>query len=435
MSDLRPRAELRSGQLRPRSSGSTKLPGIARHGRLKKQSPLGAIFGFIAMALAVVLVSSVSVGAVAVSALASKADVVELITETEGPPPQIGAIEGGFNILIVGSDACEAALNNCDDRENELNDVNILLHVSQDQTNAVAISFPRDMVVGIPECPWSDGEGTKGYSTEPLNTAMYYGGLNCVAMTITELTGLPIQFAGTISFNGVIQMSNAIGGVDVCVDDAIFDPYTGLDIPAGTSTLQGGQALAFLRTRYGVGDGSDLTRISSQQVFLSSLVRKLKADGTLGDVGTLYNLANAALSNMKLSSSLADPGTMVSIALALKDIPLERVTFVQYPGNTGGEGIYAGKVRPNTVLGDELMALIAADQPFALAAAGDGSGSVGTDAPPPAPVKKPRDLTNPDPVSTEAPPVPVDNSGLPVVSSQIRGQTAADYTCSVSNAY
>jgi anionic cell wall polymer biosynthesis LytR-Cps2A-Psr (LCP) family protein len=213
-------------------------------------------------------------------------------------------------------------------------------------------------------------------------------------------------------------MSDAIGGVEVCTTGPVEEAW----IPgAGRHTLQGEQALAFLRARYGVGDGSDITRISSQQVYLSSLVRTLKSADTLGDVTKLYNLANAALSSMTLSNSLADPTTMVSIALALKDIPMERVTFVQYPGTTGNtEGIYAGKVKPNTRVGDELMALVLADQPFVLAETTDGAGA---ELDPNAPA--------PDPNSTAA---PVDNTGLPVLSD-VRGQTAADYTCSIANDY
>jgi anionic cell wall polymer biosynthesis LytR-Cps2A-Psr (LCP) family protein len=172
-------------------------------------------------------------------------------------------------------------------------------------------------------------------------------------------------------------------------------------------------ALAFLRSREGVGDGSDLTRISSQQVYLSALVRKLQADETLADPTRVYNLASAALSNMQLSQGLANLDTMVSIALALKDIPLERVTFVQYPGTTGGDGVYLGKVRPDTATGDQLMAYVAADQPFVLEAAGDDRGST---VDPNAPVVEPT----------------VDNSGLPVLSG-VTGQTAAQYTCSVAN--
>ena len=426
MSELRPRAEQRasSTELRPRSNGSAKLPGIARHGRLKKSSPVPTIAKFVAATLAVVLVSGASIGAVAYNSIFAKAPPsVALPNEAEGPLPQIGAIEGGFNILIVGSDTCETAPEDCGERGSAvLNDVNMLLHVSQDQTNATAISFPRDMVVGIPECEWEDGSGTKGYSTEALNTALYYGGLPCVALTISELTGLPIQFAGMITFNGVINMSDAIGGVPVCVTGPIYDEYTGLDLPAaGTHTLSGESALAFLRSRHGVGDGSDITRISSQQVYLSSLVRTLKSSETLGDVKKLYNLANAAISSMTLSNSLADPTTMVSIALALKGIPMERVSFVQYPGTTGNaEGIYAGKVKPNTRVGDELMALVAADQPFTLAETTDGTGA---ELDPNAPA--------PDPNSTDA---PLDNTGLPVLEG-VRGQTAADYTCSIANEY
>mgnify|MGYP000007269855 FL=1 len=415
-------------ELRPRSNRSTAPQGIARHGQLKKSNPWPVIVKFVAAALAVVLVSGASVGAVAFNSIYSKREVVTLVSETLGPPPQIGAIEGGFNILIVGTDTRvgQGGIGGSEEETSSvLNDVNMLLHVSQDQTNATAISFPRDMVVGIPECAWEDGSGTKGYSTEPINTALYYGGLPCVVQTVELLTGLPIQFAGMISFQGVIDMSNAIGGVDVCVNGPVVDPYSGINLPAaGTYTLQGFDALAFLRSRKGVGDGSDLTRISSQQVFLSSLVRTLKSSETLGDVKKVYNLANSAIGSMVLSSSLADVSTMASIALALKDIPLERVTFVQYPGRTGGTGIYSGKVQPQESLGDALMAQIASDQPFLLEAAGDGRGS---ELNPNAPVP-----VAPDPTATDAPTVaPIDNTGLPVVEG-IRGQTAADYTCSIA---
>jgi len=438
MSEIRPRSEVQgSGELRPRDRGTRRPQSIARHGRLKKASPIGTIFRFLAAALAVVLVAGVSLGAVAANALKTKLDdnAVDLVGadgEAIAAPPSIGAIEGGFNILIVGTDTREGQGGlGGEDEGAQLNDVNMLLHVSEDQSNAVAISFPRDMVVGIPECPYEDGSGTKYYSTEPINTALSYGGLNCVVMTVSELTGLDIQFAGMIGFRGVVNMADAIGGVEICTDGPIEDEYSGLSIPdAGTWTLNGEQALAFLRTRHGVGDGSDLTRISSQQVYLSSLVRKLKADGTLTNPATLYNLAQAAVNNMTLSSSLADVPTMVSIALALKDVPLERVTFVQYPGTTGSGGIYAGKVRPDTYSGDEMMALIAQDQPFQLAQAGDDSGSMAVEPPPP--TKTPIDRTNPKPVETTA---PVDNSALPTVSSSIKGQTAANYTCSVSNSY
>ncbi len=140
-------------------------------------------------------------------------------------------------------------------------------------------------------------------------------------------------------------------------------------------------------------------------------------------MGKLVRLANAAASNLQLSTSLASIDTMVSIALALKDIPLQRVTFVQYPGFTGGEGVYSGKVQPDEYRAGELLSYVLADQPFQLAQAGDDAGSTLDPNAPVAPIETPA------PGETAAP--PVDNSGLPVVD--VRGQTAADFTCSVSN--
>jgi anionic cell wall polymer biosynthesis LytR-Cps2A-Psr (LCP) family protein len=216
-------------------------------------------------------------------------------------------------------------------------------------------------------------------------------------------------------------MADAIGGVDVCVDGPMVDDNTGINIAeAGTYNLTGIDALAFLRSRAAVGDGSDLTRISSQQVYLSALVRKLKSSETLGDFKKVYSLADAALSNMTVSSSLNSIPTMVSIAQALKNIPLENVTFVQYPGTTGGDGIYTGKVQPNEYAADALLEYIKADQPFALEAAGDDRGSTLDPNAPVAPVA-------PTTPSTDAPEVPV--------AAGVSGQTAAQYTCTVTNSY
>jgi LCP family protein required for cell wall assembly len=388
----------------------------ARHAGRRRRGPWGAVVSAVAIGLAVVLVSGSAVAAVTLNYLNQQvqANVVQ-ISETEGPPPQIGAIEGGFNILIVGTDTRlgQGGIGGSEeDVTSALNDVNILLHVSQDQTNATAVSFPRDLVVGIPECVDEDGY-QKVYSTEALNTALYYGGLQCVVQTIELLTGLPIQFAGMVDFVGVINMSDAIGGVDVCVTGPIMDEDAGIFIDAaGTHNLMGPTALAFLRSRKGVGDGSDLSRISSQQVYLSAMVRKLVSDGTLSDPTKVFSLATAAVQNLRLSPGLADPYTLASIALAVKDIPLERITFAQYPGSTGGTGVYEGKVQPNTGAADGLFAQIASDQPFVLEGVGDDRGST----------------IDPNAVPIEG---ELDNSTLPVVPG-VDGQTALDQTCSVA---
>ena len=419
-------------ELRPRTTASSSPAGIARHGRLKKAGPWGAILSFIGAAMVVVLVSGAAVAGIATAQLVNQVPTVTLIGETDGPPPSIGAYADGFNMLIVGSDMCEHA-DGCDGRGSaNLNDVTMLLHVSADGTNATAVSFPRDLVVPIPSCPKADGSGNNAaMSAMPINNTLYYGGLPCTVLTVEALTGLKIQFAGLITFNGVIQMSDAVGGVDVCVNGPIHDKYTGLNLDAaGTYKLSGADALAFLRTRHGVGDGSDLTRISSQQVYLSSLVRTLKSSETLSDPVKIYNLAKAATANMTLSQGFSNLDTLASIALALKGIPLDQVTFVQYPGTTGVGGVYQGKVAPVKAKADALFALIRSDTPFALAAVGDDRGST---IDPNAPVTPeagatPDPAVTPDPsaTSTADPATPV----TPDKVLDIKGQTAADYTCS-----
>jgi LCP family protein required for cell wall assembly len=375
--------------LRPRRTATP--PVIARHGRLRKPTALRTLLVGTAMTLVVLVVSGVSVATIALADLnrSVQANTVDISDGTEQTTVGVGALDGGFNVLLAGSDTRQGQGDGYGKTDGALNDVNMVLHVSADHTQATVVSLPRDMVVPIPACERSDGSGTApAMSAQPLNTALSDGGLPCVVKTVAQFTGLDIPYAALIEFNGVIEMSNAVGGVPVCLASPLKDKHTDLDLPAGVTPLQGKQALQFLRTRHAVGDGSDLARISNQQVFLSALVRTMKQSSTLSDPTRVYGLAKAAVDNMQRSTSL-DYQTMASMALALKDIPLEQVRFLQYPGTTAGTGIYAGKVQPLKTDGDELMQLLKADAPFEVKAGNTGLGAVaekpGTSTPTPAP--------------------------------------------------
>jgi LCP family protein required for cell wall assembly len=392
---------------------------IARHGRLPRSRAWKTVLGIIGSSLAVVLVATGSVAGIAAYQLASQltGNSVDINEGTEAPIPEIGAYEGGFNMLVVGSDAYS-------DRDSVLNDVNILIHVSADQTSAVALSLPRDLVVPFPSCTDPETGRKSSVATGlPINNALYYGGLGCVVDVVENFTGLEINYAGMIGFYGVAAMANAVGGVDVCLAGDLHDSYTGLQLPAGTHHMTGTTAMLFLRSRHGVGDGSDLTRISSQQVFLSSLLRKLKSEDTLTDVSKLISLTKAAAENMQLSKELTQPATIIAMAKALNKIPMDRITFLQFPGSTGGTGIYAGKVQPKMGLANQLFDAIRNDQPIGVAQAGDDRGStIDPNAP-----TTPADPATPDPDVSAAP--------LPdkVVIPGINGQSAADHTCTVTN--
>ena len=379
------------------------------------------MFKVLAATLAIVLVSGASVVTIALFDVTSSVKPpVHLVSEkTAGPIPSIGAIDGGVNLLLVGSDSRQGQdpmFGTGAGAEGVLNDVTMLLHISQDHTNATVVSFPRDMFVRIPSCPDPKGGSFSAMSSQKINTTLTYGGLPCTVETVAQLTGLDIQFAALIQFSGVIAMSNAVGGVPVCVADKIEDRYTNTFLDPGMHTLSGVAALQFLRTRHGVGDGSDLGRISNQQVFLSSLVRTIKSADTLRNPVKLYALAKAAVSNMQLSDSLNSLDRMVQIGLALKDIDLDKVVFIQYP-----TGYSAGGVKPITSAADTLTAALKADRPVVLSG-GTGPGHIGSV------VQKPAAPVTPGvPTAT---PTPSATGGPTVLPDSATGQTAAQTTCS-----
>lgn len=377
------------------------------------------ILTFVSAAVAVVLVSGAAVAGYAVWDISNSAQPgVALIGETEGPPPDIGAIEGGVNLLLVGSDSGEG--NPAYGRRGEnLNDVTILLHISADHTNATVVSFPRDLFVPIPSCPRENGNGNWGaQSSNKINVVLTYGGLACVVQTVSDLTGVSIPFAAKIEFNGVIEMSNAIGGVTVCVASAINDGQIGLHLDAGEHTLQGWDALMFLRSRYGVNGGTDIARISNQQVFMSALVRQGKSSETLSDPIKVYGLAKAAVDNMQVSNSLNNPLTLASIAMAMKNIAPENIQLVQYPSHFGSSNGVGG-VLPNQQDANTLFSAIINDLPVKLTGSTGPGSEIKADA---APVE-PSDPAN-QPLQ--------DYVELP---SGITGQNSAQETCSKGQRY
>jgi LCP family protein required for cell wall assembly len=413
------------------------VPPVARHGALRPRSGWRTLLTFLTAFFAVITVSIAAVAVFAVWQFQEGLDIVDIGGEDEAPPPpSIGAYPGGFNVLIVGSDTRvgQGGLGGTD-FGTTLNDVNILLHVSADHSRAIAVSIPRDLVIPFPECVNEEtGETFPESAGQPINEALSRGGLACVVATVEEVSGLEIQFAGLVTFQGVVEMSNAVGGVPVCITAPISDWRSGLYLDeAGEHVLSGRDALAFLRTRHGVGDGSDLGRISSQQVFLSSLVRKLKSNETLTNPVRLYELAGVVRDNMTLSSSMASVDTLVALAMALRDVELDDVLFVQYPTVYRETDPWFGKLATQEGVASALFAALSADEPFGL---GDQEQRTGAVADPNAPEETPEpepgggeDTASPTPTPTEsAPPEP----DAPTIEG-LPGQTAAERTCSVAS--
>ena len=229
-------------------------------------------------------------------------------------------------------------------------------------------------------------------------------------------------------------MSDAIGGVQVCVAEDIRDRHTGLSLKAGTPTLKGVQALQFLRIRHGIGDGSDLSRISNQQQFMSSMVRKLQSEEVLSNPVTLFNLANTAIQQMNdrqltLSNGLTNPTRMVQIAMAVKDVPFSDITFIQYPTGYVQDGD-GNRVVPLRDAADVLFTALGDNRPIRITGktspgASNSQEVKGEIQPTPQPTATPGATASP----TDAPTAtPVDAVELPSV---ITGQTANQVTCTL----
>ena len=390
---------------------------IPRHGNQKSAAPWRKYVRWGFKGLAVGMGAVLAVTGISVFQLSNtlKQNNIQLI-DAEGnafAQPGVEDLNGPINLLLVGSDTRQGQGKGFGNEESELADVIMLLHISADRKNAVALSFPRDLMVPIPACPNPEGGAFSAMSRQQINSSIAYGGPVCTLLTIQALTGVKIPYLGVIDFRGVIEMSNAIGGVEVCVANPIDDPKAKLKLDAGVHTLQGREALAFLRTRYGIGDGSDLARISNQQVFLTSLLRKVKNEGVLNNPIYMYSLANAAARNMKLSDSMTDLGTMVALAGALRDVDLDKITFLQVPSRGGLSGSEAGRVEPIYDQAQLIFDRIANDQPVLIMKANTGFGAT--------------------PKESDAPGVETGEAGEPdqdVLPEWARGTNAATELCS-----
>jgi LCP family protein required for cell wall assembly len=241
-----------------------------------------------------------------------------------------------LQILILGSDTRDGKNSEYGSTQDSTgygqSDVMMLLDISADNKKVSLTSIPRDLLVDVPSC--TDPKTNTVYqphSNVMINSAMAEAGIGCAVDTVNKLMGLQIDHFMMADFNAVKELSNAVGGVNVCVSDAVYDPDSGLRLPKGTSSVQGEQALAFLRTRHGFGDGSDLGRIQAQQGFLSSLTRKIKSDGTLSNPQSLLSIADAVTKNLTVDEGLASVPSLLTIGSRLKDVDLSKVAFVSVP--------------------------------------------------------------------------------------------------------
>ena len=274
---------------------------------------------------------------------------VDAITQTTQPAKDVDGKDQ--NILIVGNDdrdtATDAELKQIGlyrDGGSTNTDTMMLIHVPANGKRASAVSLPRDSYVNIPgvgmgrlNSAYADGRNA--------NNGNKAAGARLLVRTIQKLTGLRIDHFVQIDLLGFYRISNAIGGVKVCLNaaqnastenDVPSDPhpkgYSGIDLKKGVNVIQGKQALAFVRQRHGLPNG-DLDRIKRQQYFLSAVFRKVTTAGVLLNPFKLQRLLKAVSSSMQMDGDTPGHKGLDPLALGrqLQNLAAGNLTFTTIP--------------------------------------------------------------------------------------------------------
>ncbi|MFE9746255.1 LCP family protein [Saccharothrix saharensis] len=342
----------------PRPTGQRPRPPAGRTGPPRRRPPArpasgGAIFGRSLLALfsAAVLLGTGYAWA-NLNTLLNEIATTDVISDAGGGEKPA---DGSVDILMVGMDSRTDSKGNPLPQEilNELHagnendgglntDTLILMHVPNDGSKAVAVSFPRDSYVQI----------AGGYGRHKINSAYGYGKNEAIAelersgvtdpaelevksrqgaaknliTTIEDLTGVTIDHYAEINLVGFYEITKAVGGVDVCLNQATRDDMSGANFAAGRQKIQGREALAFVRQRYGLLRG-DLDRIVRQQVFMAGLAKQILSAGTLSDPGKLRSLIDALTKSIVLDKDW----DVLRFATQMKDLTGGDLKFETIP--------------------------------------------------------------------------------------------------------
>ena len=304
------------------------------HARPRRTWRTWAVLGVVTVL--VVVLGGTAYAAWRLNANITKIDVSAAIG-TDRPTPSAGPVDEPrpVNLLLIGSDTREGAGNDAySDRDGTQgggahSDTNLLVHLSADRSSATVVSIPRDsMTLAPPDC--SAKAPKRDWQMRQWNQNYAIGGTGCLIRTLEGNTGLFIDHYAVVDFRGFKQMVDALGGVKVCTPVAIDDAHTHLQLTAGKHTLDGRQALQYVRVRKSIGDGSDLQRIDRQQAFLSSVMQKATSSKLLLEPAKLYSFLNAATKSLTTDPEFG-VGTMKDLAASVKGIGLDKIQFVTVP--------------------------------------------------------------------------------------------------------
>jgi LCP family protein required for cell wall assembly len=244
------------------------------------------------------------------------------------------AAASGTNWLIVGSDS-RAGLTPQEEQQLSTGDVAaagggqrtdtiMIAHLPDNSTKPTLVSLPRDSEVQIP-----------GHGKDKINAAFSIGGAPLLVQTVEQATGLHIDHYAEIGFGGFAGIVDAIGGVNMCIDQPMHDDYTNITLQPGCQTLNGSQALGFVRMRHSTATPrSDLDRVENQRKFIGALADQIATPGTLLNPFDFFPLLSAAPSALTMDSG-DHLQNLLGLAWALRGISSGGVVTTTVPVTNG----------------------------------------------------------------------------------------------------
>lgn len=290
---------------------------------------------FLIWSLALIVVLPLVGGGAYAWNLKRKLDDVDTVklTTNEKPDPDGGR---ALNILLLGSDKGEAQEGqpkntsiSQDAAADEWptgkyrSDTIMVVHIPADRRQVYLVSIPRDSFV-----PIYDRDGATTHS-EKINAAFSAGGPMAAIHTVENLTGLTMDHLAIIDWEGFKDLSTAVGGVEVTIPRAFYDPQQKVQWEAGKQKLKGNRALQYVRTRYGL-IGGDFDRIKRQQNFMRALMGKMLNAGVAANPKKLSDTVGALTDNLTVDEGWSGTA-MAKLALSLRGIGVDDVTFMTAP--------------------------------------------------------------------------------------------------------
>jgi len=306
----------------------------------RRRSTSTVVLGSLAVLVAVVLVGSSLAVYAKYRAVWDGINRVDVNPDLAGKRPPVDP--HALNILVLGSDSRSGVNGRIGGRSNiagQRSDTIMVLHVAPGAHQIVVTSFPRDSVVPILSCTPEDG--ASGQTAQPasdieqINSTFAYGGPGCLWHTIEATTGIHINDFVELTFIGFERVINALHGVSVCLPKAVHDPVSHLHLRAGRQHIDGSQALAFWRTREGLGQGDDPQRIQRDQFLMASLLQGIEHSGLLKSPSTILRVIDTITAHHDLTTDTGlTQRRMLQLAEDLRGISKTSVQFVTVPWTT-----------------------------------------------------------------------------------------------------